>query len=209
MDYTVFSFLLIGLTSYLLGCLNGAIFSSKFINKTDVREYGSKNAGLTNYIRSFGLSGFWVVLAIDGLKGVASCYIAMMLMTPLGLAAEGMMLAVLFCIIGHCFPVFFDFKGGKGVLTAVFAILFFDWRIACVVIVVFALTVLLSKMVSLGSVLAATAFPLFVAAFMYNTAILIMSIVAGGLVIFMHRGNIKRISTNTESKINLSKKKPK
>ncbi len=206
MDQTLFSFLLVALVSYLLGCLNGAIFSSKLMSKQDVRDYGSKNAGLTNYLRTFGARGFWLVVLVDGLKGVLSGYIAMMLCGPLGLRNEGVMLSVVFCIIGHCFPVFFDFKGGKGVLTSLFTVLFFDWSIAVVILAVFALTFVLSKIISLSSVFAALSFPIFVLAFRYNTAIVLMALVAGGLVVFMHRENIKRILSGTEKKFQIKKK---
>jgi len=196
--------------AYLLGCFNGAVIVSKYILRNDVRNHGSGNAGLTNFYRVFGGPLTAAVILTDMLKMVAAVEIVKALFYLIAseqFLLEGKYWAGMFCLLGHMFPCMFQFKGGKGILSGGTLLLMVDWRIALVGWGGFILLVALTRMVSLGSVWAASSF-IFTTWFVYHDPLLlVLGAISGGLVVWKHRGNIKRILNGTESKLVLRKKK--
>ncbi len=202
-----FFFATIALCAYLCGCFNGAVIVSKYILRDDIRTHGSGNAGLTNFYRTFGGFLTLVVILCDVLKAVVAIWIAADIVnTP----AEAVILAKywagLWCLLGHMFPCMFHFKGGKGILSGGTIAIMLDWRIALVVWGGFIVLVLLTRYVSLGSCWAGASFP-FATWFVYqDTVLLALSILIGGLILYMHRANIHRLLTGTENKFSLHHK---
>ena len=117
--------------------INGAIIASHIIAHEDVRNQGSGNAGLTNFIRGYGIQNTLLVFLLDGGKAVLACLIGGWLLGNYGMAVEGRMLGGLFVIVGHVFPAIYDFKGGKGILSGFFVALTVDWRVALIILAVF------------------------------------------------------------------------
>ena len=194
------------LTGYLLGNLNGAVSISLLFGHDDVRSHGSGNAGLTNFVRSYGVTRAGLVILIDMLKAVMACMVGRMIF-PEEYAMEGAMLGAVAVSIGHDFPALLGFRGGKGILCALAVVLALDWKIALICFGLFIVIVLLTRYVSLGSVLAATCLAaLFVVFHNERPWVMAGSIVLSALAIFMHRGNIVRLCKGTERKISLRKK---
>ena len=206
------------LASYLLGCFNGAVIVSKYILRDDVRNHGSGNAGLTNFHRTFGGPLTFVVILCDVLKAVAAILVSKAVFGLFGgwVGIFGHMMdaalfaeywAGLFCLLGHMFPCMFQFKGGKGILSGGTIALMIDWRVALVVWGGFLVLVILTRYVSLGSVWAGASFP-FISLFVFRDVVVFaMALILGGLVVWQHRGNIKRLLSGTENKFSLHKKK--
>ena len=200
----ILSMVIAAAVSYSLGCFNGAVIVSKYILRDDVRNHGSGNAGLTNFHRTFGGGLTLVVILIDVLKAVLAILIATHFF--LGDTAFAKYWAGLFCLLGHMFPCMFSFKGGKGILSGGTIAIMIDWRIALVVWGGFLLLAAVTRYVSLGSCWAGASFP-FATWFVYqDTILLVLSIVIGGLILYMHRANIHRLLTGTENKFSLHKK---
>ncbi|MDL2288519.1 glycerol-3-phosphate 1-O-acyltransferase PlsY [Oscillospiraceae bacterium OttesenSCG-928-F05] len=193
--------------AYLLGSLNASIIMSRFFKKTDIREYGSGNAGITNYLRSFGGKSAAVVALIDVGKCVAATMFGRFIFEGLGDGYLGVLLAGFCVLLGHMFPVFFGFKGGKGVLSMAALMLIFDWRIFLIGISIFIIIVLVTRYVSLGSVVAVlSVIPLI---YLFNSGNWLytgVTALLAGLVVFMHRSNIVRLVKGTESKFSVKKK---
>ncbi|MDD6200272.1 MAG: glycerol-3-phosphate acyltransferase [Firmicutes bacterium] len=196
--------ILIGvLASYLLGNLNGAVCMSSLMHD-DVRSHGSGNAGLTNFIRSYGVGRALYVILIDAGKAVVACLLTGLLLEPYGLYAEGTALGGLAVMLGHISPALLGFRGGKGILSGLFIALVVDWRIAVLILVVFFGVYLLTKYVSLGSVLAAITFGIGFIVFHHdNLTVMLCGIAMSAAATFMHRGNISRLCKGTERKTNL------
>ena len=194
------------LCAYLLGNLNGSVCISALMHD-DVRSHGSGNAGLTNFIRNYGTGRALLVILIDAGKAVIACLTGGLLLAPFGLWLEGVMLAGFSVLLGHTFPALQGFRGGKGILSGLFVALVADWRIALILIAVFAIVYFATRYVSLGSVLGAAAFCICFAVFHHdNLFVTVSGILAGGLVIIMHRGNIQRLLKGNERKTDLFKK---
>ncbi len=192
------------LVSYFLGCFNGAVIVSKYILRDDVRNHGSGNAGLTNFYRTFGGPLTAVVILTDVLKAVLAVLLGQWLFG--GLYVLGKYWAGLFCLLGHMFPCMFRFKGGKGILSGGTIAIMIDWRIALVVWGGFLLLTILTRYVSLGSLWAGASFP-FVTWYCYpNPVIVVLGFACGGLVVWQHRANIKRLLSGTENKFSLHRK---
>ncbi len=200
--------------SYFLGCFNGAVIVSKYILRDDVRNHGSGNAGLTNFYRTFGGPLTAVVIFCDVLKAMLAVWgseLLFGLVTVSGAWAPSWPIlanywAGLFCLLGHMFPCMFHFKGGKGILSGGTIAIMIDWRIALVVWGGFLLLAVLTRYVSLGSVWAGASFP-FATWFCYPyVEIVILGFLIGGLVVWQHRANIKRLVTGTESKFHFHHK---
>ncbi len=223
MDWTMYAILAyagVALAAYFLGCFNGAVIVSKYILRDDVRTHGSGNAGLTNFYRTFGGPLTLVVILTDVLKAVIAVLIGCWVFGAGGAfgVVVGKYWAGTFCLLGHMFPCMFHFKGGKGILSGGTIAIMMDWRIALVVWGGFIILAALTKWVSLGSIWAGASFP-FATAFVYRDylldpawsahawLVLILSIVLGGLIVWKHRGNLKRILSGTESKFSLHRKK--
>ena len=200
----VYAIFIAVLAAYLLGNLNGSVCVSAIVADDDVRKHGSGNAGLTNFIRNYGAGKAVYVILIDAGKAVVACLVAGLLLDPYGCYLEGKVLGGLAVMVGHVFPALLGGKGGKGILSGLFIALSIDWRVALVILVVFAAAYAFTQYVSLGSVLAAVAFAVsFVVWYHDNLSVMIGGILMGGLTIFMHRGNISRLLKGQERKTNL------
>ncbi len=193
---------------YLLGSLNFSIIVSKYMYHDDIRNYGSGNAGLTNMYRIYGKKGAAYTLAGDVLKQVISVVIGLLL-----LGENGAYIAGTFCIIGHILPVYYRFRGGKGVLTTATMVLILDPLMFLLLFAVFALVVLIFRYISLGSIMAGVVYP----ALVYYKSIvnygkppsppsLIFAVFICLLLFVMHRKNIERILNNQESRFSFKKK---
>lgn len=200
--------LLIGLLAgYLLGNLNGAVCISTLKAKEDVRTHGSGNAGLTNFVRNYGTRSSALVIAIDAVKTVLACLLCGLLLAPYGLQVEGKMLGGVAVTLGHNFPATLGFRGGKGIMCGAVIALCIDWRIFVILFAIFALAVMLTRYVSLGSVLVAAGFGAGFAIFYWDRPWVVAGAVfLAVLAIFMHRENIARLLHGTESKLSLKRK---
>ena len=201
-------YIMVAIAAYFLGCFNGAVIVSKYILRNDIRNHGSGNAGLTNFHRVFGGGLTFVVILCDVLKAVLAVLIGSGLF---GLCLENAVLgkywAGLFCLLGHMFPCMFGFKGGKGILSGGTIAIMIDWRVALVVWGGFLILAALTRWVSLGSCWAGASFP-FATWFVYHDLLITgLGAFIGLLILYMHRGNIKRLLTGTENKFSLHKKK--
>ncbi len=204
--------LLTAVIAYFCGCFNGAVIVSKYILRDDVRTHGSGNAGLTNFYRTFGGPLTFMVILTDVLKAVVAILIGTMLFRNM-IVDDTFVITLakywagLWCLLGHMFPCMFHFKGGKGILSGGAIAIMIDWRIALVVWGGFLILAILTRYVSLGSCWAGASFP-FATWFVYhNVVITVLGAVIGLLILYMHRGNIKRLLTGTENKFSLHKKK--
>ncbi len=210
------SFISIAIISYLLGSLNFGVILSNHFKHDDVRNHGSGNAGTTNMLRSYGKKYALLTIIGDMLKVGVAIIIAFIIIkyTPAALSLNGdnifssidknMLLksfAGFFCVLGHIFPCFFKFKGGKGVATAGGMVFIVDWRIALILLAVFALILLLTKYVSLGSIVMALLYPVFIYLFHRDIILTVIALVFTIIVVTAHRENIKKLINNTERKI--------
>ena len=200
----------IAVIAYLLGCFNGSVIVSKYILRDDVRTHGSGNAGLTNFYRSFGGPLTGVVILTDMLKAILAVIIGAwaarhFLLNDSMIVTLGKYWAGLFCLLGHMFPCMFHFKGGKGILSGGAMALMIDWRVALVVWGGFFVLAILTKYVSLGSIFAGASFP-YISLYVYEDAVIFaISVLIGAMVVWQHRGNIKRLLGGTESKFKFHK----
>ena len=199
----------IAVLAYFLGCFNGAVVVSRYILRDDVRNHGSGNAGLTNFYRTFGGPLTLVVILSDAVKAVVAVLFAMLIAGSISpeLITLSKYWAGLFCLLGHMFPVTFQFRGGKGILSGGTIALMMDWRVALVVWGGFLILAIATRYVSLGSCWAGLSFP-FVTWFVYQDELItVLAVIIGGLILWKHRGNMVRIAKGTESKFALHKKK--
>lgn len=203
--------ILCALIGYVLGSLNFALILSKKMYGEDIRNHGSKNAGTTNMMRTYGKKAAFLTILGDILKGIVAVAIGAFAMGNV----LGGYLAGLFCVIGHVFPVFYGFKGGKGVATAAAVILMLNPFVFLCVLGVFVITVILSRYISLGSVLSAAVFPLLTFYTYFGTTeyipykgfAFLFSFLMALLVIIKHRTNLSRLAHGTESKFSFVKSK--
>ncbi len=205
-----FAALVVFLLSYLLGCLNGAVITSHFVIRDDVRSHGSGNAGLTNFYRTYGARYAALVVVCDMGKTAASALIGGHMFAVLfGDWTLGALIGGAGAVVGHIFPIFYGFKGGKGILSSGMLLILLDWRIAVVAWGLFILLAVFTRYVSLGSLAAAASFPIS-AFFVYNHNVVytVLSILIAVLVIYSHRANVKRLVTGTESKFHRHVKTP-
>lgn len=201
------SIALICVLGYLLGGINGAILLSKLVEKDDVRRHGSGNAGFTNFFRNYGKRTSLLVILIDAAKAAASCLLGGWLLGRYGLRTEGMLLGGLAATLGHDFPAFLGFRGGKGIVCGFAAALVTDWRVGLILFAVFALVYFLTHYVSLASVLCALGF--FVSFWLFYPGrpfVLILSGCLSALAIFLHRENIGRLVRGQERKTHFFKR---
>lgn len=200
------------LVGYLLGSLNAAVLVSKIGYKKDIRDYGSGNAGTTNILRTFGKKAALVTLLIDLFKGIIACLLPYLIVyLAIGSVRYGVLsvvAAALGAVLGHNWPVYFGFKGGKGVLVSFSVMLFIAPIPALIALLVFIIVVAITKYVSLGSCLAAVCFPIaefFIGGWLPETKGLtttfIVSIAICALLIIRHHENIKRLIRGEENKI--------
>ena len=194
---------------YLLGSLNFGIILSKLFFHEDIRDFGSGNAGSTNMLRTYGKKAAALTLVCDMLKGALAALCGALLLNPMaGAPVDGIAIASLFVILGHCFPCFYRFKGGKGVATLGMVILITRPLIFAILIFVFVVIVAGTRFISLGSIISALMFPVLLnrldtdypMGWFHLVAVLIAL-----LVLFMHRTNIKRLLAGKESKLSFKK----
>ena len=203
---------LTAIIGYLMGSVNGSIIISKYLFGSDVRRQGSGNAGLTNFYRTYGITGIVGVIAIDVLKGVLGALIGGLLLNlaaPAGFEAEftdvGRLVATFCVILGHVFPIFYGFKGGKGILTGVSCVFVVDYHAAIIALVIFAIVVVATHYVSLGSVLSTMSVPVTLLANGFSGICMILTIVSVALIVIKHAENISRLIHHKEPKISFKK----
>lgn len=220
----ILAILISAVLSYLLGSFNSSILVVRLLKHQDIREFGSHNAGLTNTLRCFGKGCAALTLVGDLAKGIVAVLLSKGICELLGtgLTAQNDVhfigyIAGIFAILGHVFPIYYHFKGGKGVLVGVSVFLGIDWKVFFCLIVIFAVVLAISKYVSLGSIIAAACCPVVTFLFQFwqrgdlpmwylwlNTG---LAALMGAWVIYMHRTNIQRLKAGNENKFSFHSKK--
>lgn len=194
-------FLIIMASAYLLGSLSFAIIICKLTLGKDIRSYGSGNAGLTNAYRTMGGGKTLLVLFGDIAKAAAALAIGGMLAGMMGKLIAG-----IFVILGHVFPVYFGFRGGKGVLVGATMLAFLDLRIFLVAVALFVVAVAITKWVSLGSILGAISFPITMHILHGEVRLTVVSAGMAAAVVIMHRANVRRILSGSENRFSFQSK---
>ena len=212
------AYILIAVISYLIGSISFSVIISKKMAGFDVREKGSGNAGSTNVLRTVGKKAAAITLLCDILKGVVSILLAILIGTVWKDVDKELILQIagIAVVIGHTFPIFFGFKGGKGVATSLGVLLMSNWQIGLICLVFALVLMALTKMVSLGSCGAAVLFPVLTLFINDNYTILtegksgrvyfVYSVILAIIVLYNHRSNIKRMLNGTENKLSFGKK---
>ena len=211
-------YIIIAIIAYLIGSINFSIIISKKVAGFDVREKGSGNAGTTNMLRSVGKGAAAITLICDILKGVVSILIALLAGNIIKDLDKELLIQIagIAVVIGHTFPIFFGFKGGKGVATSLGVLLMSNWQIGLICLVFALVLIVLTRMVSLGSCSAAILFPVLTLFINEHYMVLsdgksgnvyfIYSVILAIVVLYNHRSNIKRMMNGTENRISFSKK---
>ena len=214
----MFWYIIMAIIAYLIGSINFSIIISKKMAGFDVREKGSGNAGTTNMLRSVGKKAAAITLVCDILKGVVSIVIAIIIGNISKNLDKELLLQIagIAVVLGHTFPIFFGFKGGKGVATSLGVLLMSNWQIGLICLVFALVLMALTRMVSLGSCAAAVLFPVLTLFINQHYTVLtdgkngnvyfIYSVILSIIVLYNHRENIKRILNGTENKLSFSKK---
>lgn len=208
------AYIIVGIVAYLIGSISFSVIISKKMAGFDVREKGSGNAGATNMLRSVGKKAAVLTLLGDALKGVVAILFAIIVGAIAKNSDKALLVQIagILVVVGHTFPVFFGFKGGKGIATSLGVLLMTNWKIGLICLVFALILMVLTKMVSMGSVGAAILFPVLVLFIHTNFTVsegsgyLIYSVILAALVTFNHRSNIKRILNGTENKLSFKKK---
>lgn len=211
------AYIIMAIIAYAIGSINFSVIFSKKFAGFDVREKGSGNAGTTNMLRTVGKKAAAITLLCDILKGVISIFIAIFI----GNIVEGsdkellVQIAGIAVVIGHTFPIFFKFKGGKGVATSLGVLITTNWQIGLICLTFAIVLMALTRMVSLGSVAAAVLYPVLTLFINQNYTVLaegndgrkyfIYSVILAIIVLFNHRSNIKRILEGKENKLSFKK----
>ena len=208
------TYIIIEVIAYAIGSINFSVLISKNIAGFDVREKGSGNAGSTNVLRAVGIKAAVITLICDILKGIVAILIAVLIGNIVGNTDRALLVQIagILVVIGHTFPIFFQFKGGKGVATSLGVLLITNWKIGLICLIFALVIIIITKMVSMGSMGAAILFPV-LTIFIGDSFIvpatgfkyLIFSIILAVFVIFNHRENIKRIMNGTENKLSFKK----
>ena len=198
---------IMAIIAYLIGSINFSVILSKKMAGFDVREKGSGNAGTTNMLRSVGKKAAAITLVLDILKGVLAILIAMAIGRIFENSNGALLVQVagVAVILGHTFPIFFKFKGGKGVATSLGVLIMSNWQIGLICLVFALILIALTQMVSVGSIAAAILYPVLTLFIPQNYIVpgnyLIYSIVLAVIIVFNHRENVKRLLSGTENKI--------
>ncbi|MEM9982657.1 MAG: glycerol-3-phosphate 1-O-acyltransferase PlsY, partial [Bacteroidota bacterium] len=202
--------ILAGVVAYLIGAIPTAVWYGQYFHTTDVRQYGSGNAGATNTFRVLGKKAGSIVLLIDAFKGWAAASLANLLLIQGFIMLENLLyfqlLYGIVAVLGHIFPVYVGFKGGKGVATLLGMVLAIYLQVALLSLAIFIIVLVVSHYVSLSSMTAALAFPLlmFIPFFRpENNTLILVGFILCGLVIWTHRRNIQRLLSGNEGKIYL------
>ena len=204
------SYIILAIIAYAIGSINFSVILSKKMAGFDVREKGSGNAGSTNMLRAVGKKAAILTLVCDILKGVVSILIALLIGKIVKNVDRALLIQIagILVVIGHTFPIFFGFKGGKGVATSFGVLLMVNWKIGFICLTFALVIIIASKMVSMGSIGAAILFPV-LTIFINEHYIVsasglkyfIFSLILAIFVIFNHRENVKRILNGTENKL--------
>lgn len=209
--------IIMAIIAYLIGSVNFSVIISKKMAGFDVREKGSGNAGTTNMLRSVGKKAAAITLVCDILKGVVAIVISMIIGNIVDGANRELLVQIagIAVVIGHTFPIFFGFKGGKGIATSLGIILMSNWKIGLICLVFALVLMILTRMVSVGSCAAAVLFPVLTLFINDSYTVLtegkkgstylIYSIILAIIVLYNHRSNIKRLLNGTENKISFKK----
>lgn len=226
-----FQIAMVGALGYLIGSISFSILLTRYFkNKADIRDMGSGNAGFTNVLRSVGVTPALLTMLGDFSKGLLACLIGRwgfsMIDAP-GVSAfctmqYGMYIAGIACLVGHVYPCFFGLRGGKAILTGFSLLIMTDWRVAALALSVFLLTVLFTRLVSLGSILAAISYPILTfcltyfcdyhggggrpVTFGYIVIATTLSVLISTFVIYKHKKNLLRLLRGEEKPISIAKK---
>lgn len=198
--------ILAALLGYLLGSVNISILISRLVMKDDIRRHGSGNAGATNVLRLYGKGWTVVVSLFDLGKGIAAVLIGQALLAPVDSAMTGRMLGGMAVIVGHAFPLFFGFRGGKGVLTSCGVLFMLDWRVAAIALGLFFVVVICTRYISLGALVAFVTYTIASIFFGHARQEVLVFAALTVLVFYLHRENIGRLRRGEERKI--GEKKP-
>lgn len=200
----ILCYIITALAAYALGSLNWAVIISHVKYHDDIRKHGSGNAGMTNMLRTYGKADAALTFLGDALKTALAILFGMLLV---GAVHGGNYVGGCFAILGHVFPCYYGFKGGKGVVASAVTILMLDPLVFAIIIAVFVVVVAISRYISLGSVICAMLYPLLV--YMHSSpatrpVATSVALLIGLFVIFLHRSNIERLMTGKENKLSLS-----
>ncbi|MCL2526898.1 MAG: glycerol-3-phosphate 1-O-acyltransferase PlsY [Defluviitaleaceae bacterium] len=202
------------LIGYAFGCIQSAYIAGRLIHNIDIREHGSKNSGFTNANRVMGFkTGVWIFLA-DVAKAVVAFIIASWLFEGSGsfldpYAANGLLPGIwagMGVVLGHCFPAMLKFRGGKGIASTVGLVFMLDWRAAVIIYVIAVVLILITRYISLASLVITLLTPVFMAVFAYGWEAVVVTAALAALAWFMHRGNIMRLANRTERRFSFKKK---
>lgn len=206
-------YIIIALIAYAIGSINFSVIFSRRYAGFDIREKGSGNAGTTNMLRMVGKKAAIITLLCDILKGIISILIALIIGKIINNVDKALLIQIagICVVLGHTFPIFFEFKGGKGIATSLGVILLINWKIGLICLIFALVLMAFTKMVSVGSVATTILFPiltLFIGKdfFIVEGNYFIFSIILAILIIFNHRENVKRILSGNENKISFDKK---
>ena len=213
------AYIIVAVIAYLIGSINFSVLISKKMAGFDVREKGSGNAGTTNMLRSVGKKAAVITLVCDILKGFGSIIIAIIVWNIAKNLDRELLLQIagIAVVLGHTFPIFFGFKGGKGVATSLGVLLMSNWQIGLICLVFAVVLMALTRMVSLGSCAAAVLFPVLTLFINQHYTVLtdgksgrvyfVYSVILAIIVLYNHRSNIKRILSGTENKLSFKETK--
>ena len=210
-------YIIMAMIAYCIGSVNFSVIISKKIAGCDVREKGSGNAGTTNMLRSVGKKAAAITLLCDIAKGIVAIAISMIIGNIMEETNQELLLQIagIAVVIGHTFPIFFGFKGGKGVATSIGILLMSNWKIGLICFIFALVLMILTRMVSVGSCAAAILFPILTLFINDSYTILtegkngntyfIYSVLLAVIVLYNHRSNIKRLLNGTENKLDFKK----
>jgi len=209
----MFTYIIVGLIAYLLGSISSSVIISKKMADFDVREKGSGNAGTANVLRSVGKGAAALTLIFDVLKGVIALLIAFVVGKIAGNSIDRVFLVQLtgiLVLLGHTFPIFFGFRGGKGIATGLGVILICNWQIGLICLAFYIVMILITRISAIGSLSATVLFPILTifirAHYLVNGNYIIFAIIVAIIIFFNHRENINRIAHGNENRFNFKKK---
>lgn len=204
-------YIIMAIIAYAIGSINFSVLISRKMAGFDVREKGSGNAGSTNVLRTVGKKAAALTLVCDILKGVVAVLISLLISKMAKDCSPAILveIAALAVVLGHTFPIFFEFRGGKGVATSLGVILLVNWKIGLICLVFALILMILTRMVSLGSISAAILFPVLTVfideCYIVEGNYIIFGIIMAIFIAYNHRSNIKRLLNGTENKISFKK----
>lgn len=208
------AYIIMTLIAYAIGSINFSVLVSRKMAGFDVREKGSGNAGSTNVLRTVGKKAAIITLVCDILKGIVAVLVAILVGKIAKECSPAILveIAALAVVLGHTFPIFFEFRGGKGVATSLGLVLLINWKIGLICLLFALCLMAITRMVSLGSISAAVLFAVLTLFIRdsyiveYEGSFIIFGILLAAFVVFNHRSNLKRIISGTENKLSFNKK---